>query len=164
MPDDSPPRCAHDDVNPMTTEPGALVEAVARLAREPDLTDQVEDRALRRRTALREPEQDRLANNLASEAAHLRRHPEVEPRAARWAGDGNESAISRADVRKQRALVERVEPRAPPPPAGQEQRSGERRHPPPRRNHYRQHCETGREDRDVRGPVADEVGGREPEA
>jgi hypothetical protein len=89
MPDDSPPRCAHDDVNPMATEPGALVEPVARPARKPDLADQVEDGALRRRPAGREPEQDRLANHLVSEAAHLGRHPEVEPGAARRAGDGD---------------------------------------------------------------------------
>jgi hypothetical protein len=76
--DDSPPVRSHDDVHPVPAKPRALVEAVLRAARQPDLADQIENRPLGRRAAGRKTEQHRLADVLVAKATHLPWHANVE--------------------------------------------------------------------------------------
>jgi hypothetical protein len=71
MADDAPPIGSDDDVHSVPAEPRALVEAVLRASRLPDLADEVEDGALRWRPAGGKPEEDRLFDRLPSEAPHL---------------------------------------------------------------------------------------------
>ena len=132
-PDDSPLVSAHHDVHSVPTKPRALVEAVLRAAREPDLADQIEDRSLRRGAAGRKTEQHGLADVLIAKAPHLRGHPHVERRATRGAGHGDERALRSPDARQQCAPVEPVEPHAAPPPPAEGERDSERGNPPPSR-------------------------------
>ena len=153
-----------DDVDAVTTEPRALVEAVARPSRAANLAGQLEESALRRRAAGRQPEQDRLADHLVAVAPHLSRDTEVVPGAARGTGDGNQGPVGGSHVRKERAPVECVEPGATPPPPGERKGDTEHRHPPPRWRAHSRDCDDGCAEEDRQRAVTQDVGGREPQA
>ena len=103
---------AHDDVHAVTAQPRSLVEAVLRPARQPDLADHVEDRSLRRRAARWKSKQHWLANLVRAEAPHLRRHADVELRAPRRPGHGNDRPLGGPDPRERAALRSSASSRA----------------------------------------------------
>ena len=148
----------------VATEPRTLVEAVARPSRAANLAGQLEESALRRRAAGRQPEQDRLADHLVAVAPHLSRDTEVVPGAAHGTGDGNQGPVGRSHVRKERAAVECVEPGAAPPPPGQRKGDAERRHPPPGWRAHSRDCDNDGAEGDRHRAVTRDVGGREPQA
>ena len=124
----------HDDVHAVPPKPCALVEAVLRAARQPDLADQIEDRSLGRRAAGRKTEQHGLANVLVAEAPHLSWHANVERRATRRAGHRDERSL-RTSRPVARGRCDRVHRAARcPTTTGERQRDPERgKSPPPRR-------------------------------
>jgi hypothetical protein len=151
-------------VDAVTTEPRALVEAVALPSRAANLAGQLEESALRRRAAGRQPEQDRLADHLVAVAPHLSRDTKVVPGTARGTGDGNQSPIGRSHVRQERAPVECVEPGATPPPPSERKSDTEHRQPPLRRRGDSRECDNDGAEDDRHRAVTQDVGGREPQA
>lgn len=141
----------------MPPEPGALVEPVPRPSGEPDLSDQLEECALGRRSPERKPEENGLTQALAVETTHLGRHPKVETRSASRAGDGHERWAGSPRLRQQDAAIERNEARAPPPPTCEQERHYDCDEP--ERGHYR-HRRDGQPDRNQRekeGGLTEEI-------
>jgi len=116
---DRAPLAGHDDdVHAAAPQPPPLVEAARRGAWLPQPPAQLEASALGRRAAERKLEKDRLVRKERAEAQQLRRYPDRERAAAGGAGDLDESRFRFADVRREHARIERVEPATTPPPAG----------------------------------------------
>ena len=119
-------------MNALTAKPGRLVESVRRPAREPEDTDDREPGALRRRTPGRQVEEHGLVRAKLAPAKDERADPGAEPADARRFLRLDERTFGRADVRKEDAVLERVQATASPPPAGDGERArhtgaGERR-------------------------------------
>src|SRR5512133_2466566 len=119
MPDDVPLIHVQDDMDAVTPQPGALVEAVARSARLLHDREDREDGALGRRPSAAELEQDRLVHRAAREHGRDRRRPNLEVPATRRRRDDDTRPASLADGCDERAAIQLVEAHASPPPAGE---------------------------------------------
>src|SRR5215216_6844291 len=106
-------------MNPASAQPEAFVEAARRRPRHNELTNGLDDAALRRCTSFRHAQQDRLANRRLSIAHDERRCADVIASATVSAGDDEPRARGRTHASVERAHVERVQAHAPPPPAGE---------------------------------------------
>jgi hypothetical protein len=84
-------------VDALSTQPPRLVEAVRRAGRGPQFADHLQPRALRRRSAERELEEDRFVRPQRSPAENESPHPLVE-RSRPWRlFDLDEGTLDRAD-------------------------------------------------------------------
>jgi len=146
-PDDARFLRAQHDVHSLPSKPRRLVEAVLRTVRELEDPDHAQASALRRRAAGRQLEQHGLMRAKLSPPGDERSDAHVELPDTRWLLRFDDCPLRLADVRKQDAAVERVQPVAPPPPAGRREHAG---------------CARTREDRDGRQRrEADDVRGGE---
>ena len=101
-----PSVAAQYDVHAVAAQPGPLVEAVRRSARQLDLPEHPQDRSLRRRTAERKLEQHRLARAKPAEAPDLCRKTKLEPAAPSRAGDDDDPRLGSTDLADERRGVE----------------------------------------------------------
>ena len=109
---------SEDHVDAVAPKPRALVEAVVAGPRLGHEDRKLEDRALGRRAAHRELEQDRLAHVAVAEAIDACGYAERELRSASRPGDRHAGDGGTPDLGRHRAPVDRLEPqRAPPAPA-----------------------------------------------
>ena len=93
----------------------------------PQLAEQLQPGPLRRRSTERELEQDGLVGPQRSPAEHERPHPLVEGPRSRRLVDLDQRPLEGADPRREHAVVELAEPRAPPTPGDGHERRGDRR-------------------------------------
>ena len=114
---------AKDDMDALPAQPGALVEAVRRPARQPHERQHVDEGALRRRAPKRQLELDALVDVSPGKAEHAARLSLIKLSDARLAGHLDERPARAADLRPQWAAIKCVEPHtSPPPPDQREQR------------------------------------------
>ena len=86
-------------MDPVPSQPRALVEAVGRSARKCKPAENLEPPAERRRTAERQLEEDRLVRSQPAEAEDARRSADVEAAAPRRRSHVDERALRRPDLR-----------------------------------------------------------------
>ena len=146
--DDAPVGGLGDHVDPVTPEPGALVEAVGGRARQLQPRVELEDGALGRSAAERELEQDGLAGSKRAEPRQLRGHAQVEAARPRRPGDDEARRRALPGQRREHARVERVQAQASPPPAREQERERQQGDPGPRVGHER--CRERRADGEER--------------
>jgi hypothetical protein len=133
----APAVAGQHDVDPVPSEPGPFVEAVARAARELRLRPHLENGAAGRRPPERKLELRRLVEDERTEASDANGHLDVETPSSGRGGDYNERLFGSTDLRAQHAVVESVEPRAAPPPAeNREDTCGSGDDPTGRRGEY----------------------------
>ena len=159
--DDMPFVDAQHDVDSLTPQPTALVEAVLRGTRQSYDAEQAHDGALGRRSSQRQLELHPFVDATSLEAPGAGEESLREHAAARLAGDDDEEPPGAADIGAQHASVECVEPRAPPAPAGQECESGKWRASPGRRTNRREGGDRDGEQRS-RKPEPEGVGQGKP--
>src|SRR5439155_11996655 len=123
----TPAVSAQDDVDPVATQPGALIEAALGPSGKREHTEDVQDGALGRGSPWGQLEQDGLVRSNALEAPHGRGQAKLEPRPARRPRDHDDRAASPSGLRKDDAPVDRVQARAPPPEPAEHERGEEQR-------------------------------------
>ena len=106
--DQSPPVSGQHNVDAPASQPGLLVEPVARTSGELCFRAHLEDAAGRGSPAERQLELGRLIGTKPAEALHANRHGEVEAPPPRSCGDDDEGALGAADLRAGHAPVEAV--------------------------------------------------------
>jgi hypothetical protein len=116
-------------VDAVAPQPRPLVEPLLRAGRLGNDAQHVEHSSLRRRASSRQLEQDRLSGHELAEALHARRNTDLELTRTRGACHDHSRARRPSDLRRERAHVDCVEPRASPPPASESE--GERDQPRP---------------------------------
>src|SRR5512133_1137414 len=124
MSEHAPAVAGQNDVDPVPSEPGPLVEPVAGAARELRFRAHLEDGAAGRRPPERKLELRRLIEDERTEASDANGHLDVETPPTRRGVDHNEGPLGATNLRPQHALVEAIEPRAAPPPAEDRQQAG----------------------------------------
>ena len=125
----APGRSAEHDVDPLTREPRALVEAaVASLARLRDTDDRLEDGSSRRRPADGKDEQHALAERTPAKESNLRGNAHRPRGDARGTGDDDPHRPGLADLGRKRASGHRFETQRAPPEPRHGERDAERRH------------------------------------
>ena len=116
-----------DDVHALVAEPGSLVEAMLRRARQSDRCRCLEQAALRWRSPERKLEEDGFTEAQPAEAPHLGRNAEREAGPARRPSGYEHGALGRVHSRKEDTSIQCVEAGASPPPAGERAASEEKR-------------------------------------
>ena len=111
---------AEDNVDPVTAQPSPLVETVPGGTRCGELSERVQDRSLRRRTAWRQTEQHRLVRPQLAETQHAPFGADVEATAARRRRHDDADTFGGPDARRERTAVQRLEPGPTPPPADEQ--------------------------------------------
>ena len=114
----TPAAAPEDHVDPLAREPGALVEAVLGTAWLRHAHDRLQDGAARRRAADREDQKRTLAQRTAAEGAGLSGHTDGPGRLACWPGHDELRGARLADLGRELAPPERVEPQRAPPETG----------------------------------------------
>ena len=163
--DHTPRFGAQDGVDTVVAEPCALVEAVGRPARLPQLAEERQGRPLRRRAPGRQLEQYRFSRAQVAPAHDERPHARLEAAGARRLLGLDKRPLGRADARSEDTRVERRQPVARPPPAGE--REGARGRDQPRTGiagRQRDRRRDGRREQGDRSCGAHCDRGREPEA
>ncbi len=118
---------AQDHVDALPPQPLCLVEAVRRAGRSPQLAEELESRALRRRASERKLEQGRLVHAQRAPAKYEHLHSLVErPRPRRFL-DLHYRPFRRADPGREHAAVELCQPQASPAPGDGDDRGREHR-------------------------------------
>src|SRR5207247_1472558 len=113
------------DVDAVASEPGPLVEAVTRPARELCLGAHLEDAALRGCPAKRQLELSRLVERDEAEPPDAHQHFQVESSPARCRRDDDECSLRAPNLDASGAVIETLEPCASPPPARHYEPGGE---------------------------------------
>ena len=101
----APGVAGENDVDAVPSEPGPLVEPVARAARELRLRAHLEDGAARRSPPQRKLELRRLVEGERAEASDANGHLEIETPSTGRGGDHNERPLGAAHLRPQQAVV-----------------------------------------------------------
>jgi hypothetical protein len=105
-------------MDPVPSQPGALVEAMGRSARGTEPSEQRQAGAQRRRTAERQLQLHRLARTQVAPAEDESPHAKLERALARRLLDLDHGALRGPDARSQHAVVDHGEAGASVPPAG----------------------------------------------
>ncbi len=105
-------------VNPVSAEPGALVEAMRRAARGTQFADESDAGTQRRCTAEWQFQQHRFARTKVAPAQDDRTQADLERASTRGLLDLHDGALCGADERGKHAPVDCAEASAPPAPAG----------------------------------------------